>query len=341
MNYKQPFVYCGVCHTDYSSNDKVTYHLTSCAHILCSDHLDIYKSQNYINSNQITCPICKNENISTLIINDNLPKDLKTYFKPFPMQLEILFANSQFQYIGLIEKIQYQKDLIDKLNNKNIKLKDLLIQAKNEIISMDNLKYTNQLLLNENINLKNELNKRNGVPKTVPIPITREEVAPQQLMDHQSFVQKIQKFSSMKKLGELNNNTTNTNTNESDTQNPKAESTSLKSYMEKSLSSNNTSYDNSRYLINDQNQKLNKSLQRFNPVTKRSSNCRSLSLRPPTISSKIKIDRILNTGGGGGGGGSLSSIGTSRRGIVISGGNNNSRNRIPSASNLSSPFFKK
>ncbi len=365
---------------------------------------------------KINCPVCKNEDVSILEINDSLPSDLKSYFKPFPNQIEIFFANAQFQFVGMLERLEFQHTLISKANMKNTKLRDLLQQAKKEISLMEELKYTNNLLKQENSRLTKEISdikrslqssqvtKQQQRPDTVDLTIDstvdssvygqpRKEISLQNLVqsqqsnkrknienghghNHESFVEKIQKFSSMKRLP--------TNI----TVVPQEESTSIKSFMKRSMSSSDSIKQPQMILSNLQSNDIgnlhsdvnfnpnsnssssamaarnfslspitsknassssNSLKSRFNPTVRSVNTGRSLSLRPPTIQSGVKIGRSISTSNGP----ARNSILTIKRGVITASSNNQNAtdstrtkldgpgNIVSSASLSGSHFFRR
>ncbi|GMG31036.1 unnamed protein product [Ambrosiozyma monospora] len=181
------------------------------------------------------CPVCSTTGISILEINDGLPADLKSYFKPFPSQLETFFANAQFQYVGMVEKLEFKEQVVRKLNYKISKLKELLLQAKDEINLMNEIRLENENLRKTNSQLRQQI-RRMGSSNRERRPVTIDltdlsgdsngsDISQSSLPhhsssvsstsssrdfnnkrqnlksgDYQSFVAKIQKFSTLKKL---------------------------------------------------------------------------------------------------------------------------------------------
>lgn len=127
--FNQPFVYCGICHRQSSREDPL--HLTSCAHILCSEHL-----------NTAACPICKNKDVMAvrLVENKQLPQDIRDLFQPMSTLLENLYIVSQFQSSGLINQCHYYQEHCIKLREKCARQRQLLYQAKHELDSVARLK---------------------------------------------------------------------------------------------------------------------------------------------------------------------------------------------------------
>ncbi|GME75157.1 unnamed protein product [Ambrosiozyma monospora] len=181
------------------------------------------------------CPVCSTAGISILEINDSLPADLKSYFKPFPSQLETFFANAQFQYVGMVEKLEFKEQVVNKLNYKIGKLKELLLQAKDEINLMNEIRLENENLRKTNYQLRQQIRKMgssNRERRPVTIDLTNlsgdsngSDISHNSLSrhpssvsstssgrdfnnkrqnpksgDYHSFVAKIQKFSTLKKL---------------------------------------------------------------------------------------------------------------------------------------------
>lgn len=127
--FNQPFVYCGVCHRNSTKEDPL--YLTSCAHTLCSQHL-----------NNRTCPICATSDtlVIKLVENKQLPDDIKILFQPIPNVLENLYNVSQFQITGLVNQCQYYQEHCMKLREKCARQRQLLFQAKQELDSVAKLK---------------------------------------------------------------------------------------------------------------------------------------------------------------------------------------------------------
>jgi hypothetical protein len=69
--------------------------------------------------------------------------------------VEQLFAVAQFQYVGMMERIQYQESTIGKLLQKMNKQKQLLLLAKEKISEVEGLGLKVQQLQQENNNLRN------------------------------------------------------------------------------------------------------------------------------------------------------------------------------------------
>lgn len=85
--FEQPFVYCGVCHRRTSHGDPLR--LTSCAHILCSQHSPLTSK---------VCPICRSSDISiiNLVESKQLPTDIRIFLSHCPhfWSRYIMFPNS-------------------------------------------------------------------------------------------------------------------------------------------------------------------------------------------------------------------------------------------------------
>ncbi|KAH3669178.1 hypothetical protein WICMUC_005017 [Wickerhamomyces mucosus] len=61
-----------------------------------------------------------------------------------------MFASAQFQYTGLLERMNYQKQIILKLNEKVNKQKNLLILAKEKVLKVEELENRIKILEREN-----------------------------------------------------------------------------------------------------------------------------------------------------------------------------------------------
>ncbi|ODV95948.1 hypothetical protein PACTADRAFT_2251 [Pachysolen tannophilus NRRL Y-2460] len=238
MDLVQPFIYCGVCHKDGTYNDgdgkADPFWLTSCAHILCREHVGgkMLRPAD-LERLRIRCPVCQTQEVSVVRLSNNLPGDLKPYFKPFPSQIEALFAAAQFQYCGMAELISHQKKFIDKLFNKIDKQKQLLYAAKAEVsqvedlkIKMTNLEKANLMLNKELQNIKlgyqNERQGGNSQFSSSIASITNRKITPSRPetvdlthfddeneqdnsdnnnpKNHETFIRKIQQSSTLKKI---------------------------------------------------------------------------------------------------------------------------------------------
>lgn len=127
--FDQPFVHCGVCHRGSSPEDPL--YLTSCAHTLCSQHM-----------NAKFCPICQINDILVIKLTETkqLPDEIKMLFQPIPSLLENLHNVSQFQITGMVNQCHYYQDVCEKLKEKCSRQRQLLYQAKQELDSVAQLK---------------------------------------------------------------------------------------------------------------------------------------------------------------------------------------------------------
>ncbi len=76
-----------------------------------------------------------------------LPSEIQPFFTPFPAQIEQFFATAQFQYCALVDKINNQSQLIDRLVQKINKQKSLLLLAKEKVAQIDAMeKYEDTVL---------------------------------------------------------------------------------------------------------------------------------------------------------------------------------------------------
>lgn len=127
--FNQPFVYCAVCHRQSTTEDPL--HLTSCAHTLCSEHL-----------NRSVCPVCQSREVMVirLVENKQLPQDIRDLFQPVSVLLDNLYNASQFQYTGLVNQCRYYQEHCIKLREKCARQRQLLCQAKQELDSVAKLK---------------------------------------------------------------------------------------------------------------------------------------------------------------------------------------------------------
>lgn len=127
--FNQPFVYCNLCHRPSTKENPLN--LTSCAHTLCSQHL-----------NQSTCPVCGTGDILAikLVEAKELPQEIKSLFLPTPAVLENLYNASQFQMTGLTNQCQYFQEQCIKLREKCARQRQLLYQAKEELDAVTGLR---------------------------------------------------------------------------------------------------------------------------------------------------------------------------------------------------------
>lgn len=127
--FDQLFVHCGICHK-YSSQEDPLY-LTSCAHTLCSQHINFK-----------ICPICHISDILVIKLTDSkqLPDEIKMLFQPIPSLLENIHNVSQFQITGMVNQCHYYQSVCERLKEKCARQKQLLFQAKQELDSAAHLK---------------------------------------------------------------------------------------------------------------------------------------------------------------------------------------------------------
>ncbi len=74
MDLSQPYIFCQICfqQPDYEGNGgNDGFWLTSCAHILCSNHVNVVNS-NDIAIMKITCPVCNVDEVSVIGLNSNV-----------------------------------------------------------------------------------------------------------------------------------------------------------------------------------------------------------------------------------------------------------------------------
>ncbi|CAI4047042.1 hypothetical protein SKDZ_12G4200 [Saccharomyces kudriavzevii ZP591] len=211
--FEQPFVYCGVCHRRTSHGDPLR--LTSCAHILCSQHSPLTSK---------VCPICHSSDISIikLVESKQLPTDIRIFFEPLPPLLESLYNVSQFQLKGLSNQCQYYQNHCLKLREKCARQQQLLYQAKVELDSMAGLKKRIQeletVLKHSNvpsISLGLMSTKTNHQIHYQPPPTVDLTVDDNSLEEFEakSFIKKLKKNSSLRNSSKNNNGTTTASAN--------------------------------------------------------------------------------------------------------------------------------
>ncbi|CAI5010671.1 ANL_collapsed_G0039050.mRNA.1.CDS.1 [Saccharomyces cerevisiae] len=205
--FEQPFVYCGVCHRRTSHGDPLR--LTSCAHILCSQHSPLTSK---------VCPICRSSDISIINLVDSkqLPTDIRIFFEPLPPLLESLYNVSQFQLNGLSKQCQYYQNHCLKLREKCARQQQLLYQAKIELDSMAILKKRIQELesvLNHNnvssmsvgvLPTRNSHQNHYQPPPTVDLTVDDNSL---EEFEAKSFIKKLKKNSSLRNSSKNNNGT--------------------------------------------------------------------------------------------------------------------------------------
>ncbi|CCE61747.1 hypothetical protein TPHA_0B00750 [Tetrapisispora phaffii CBS 4417] len=154
--FDQWFVYCGVCYRRSSAEDPLL--LTSCAHILCSQHW---------NSSFNSCSICQAVDISVIELAEGrrMPPDIMAFFQPFNQLLETVYNVSQFQTIGLVNQCKHFQEYVIKLQATCSKQRQILYQTKAEIDSIPKLrqkiKFLESELENERMLKSNRGTKRN------------------------------------------------------------------------------------------------------------------------------------------------------------------------------------
>ncbi|KAG0672382.1 hypothetical protein C6P45_003066 [Maudiozyma exigua] len=152
--FEQSFVYCNICHRRHSNGDPLR--LTSCAHILCSMHVN----------NDNICSVCSTHDISVIKLeaDKNLPTDVTAFFEPLTNLLETVYNVSQFQQQALVNQIQYYQTHCVKLREKVARQQQLLYKAKQELDGVTQLKNhvanLEMQLRQANVNRKNSNNYR-------------------------------------------------------------------------------------------------------------------------------------------------------------------------------------
>lgn len=205
--FEQPFVYCGVCHTRTSHGDPLR--LTSCAHILCSQHSPVTSK---------VCPICNSNDISIIKLMESkqLPTDIRIFFEPLPQLLESLYNVSQFQLKGLSNQCQYYQNHCLKLREKCARQQQLLYQAKIELDSMAILKKRIQeleaVLKHSNISsmsvgvLPTNISHQNHYQPPPTVDLTVDDNSLEEF-EAKSFIKKLKKNSSLRNSSKNNNGT--------------------------------------------------------------------------------------------------------------------------------------
>ncbi|CCF56027.1 hypothetical protein KAFR_0A05920 [Kazachstania africana CBS 2517] len=196
--FSQEFVFCNVCHIRYSKEDPLN--LTSCAHILCKQHISPDKK----------CPVCQTEDISIIKLleskHQQLPTDVKLFFEPIPNLMENIYNVANFQVRGLLSQLQYYQNHCVKLREKVARQQQLLYKAKQELDAVASLKERNRQLESllrggnnffSNIT-PNSVSSFKEPPHTVDLTLDVEE--PQQL-----FVDKLKKTTSFRKNSNSHN----------------------------------------------------------------------------------------------------------------------------------------
>lgn len=149
----------------------------------------------YIDIGLIRCQACGHDNVTTVKLDQRVPLDVRPFLTPFPKQIEQFFAVAQFQYVGMLERIQFQDNLINKLVSKMNKQKQLLSLAKEKISQVESLELKIKQLEIENNNLR-----KDNRPST--IDLTMNESFENNLP--KSFINQIKHNSTQKLLNKRN-----------------------------------------------------------------------------------------------------------------------------------------
>ena len=201
--FNQTFVYCGVCHRRSTLGDPLS--LTSCAHILCSQHVLPSK----------VCPICQTNDISIILLTDSkpLPNDVRIFFEPMPQVLEQLYNVSQFQMNGWINQCKYYQSHCVKLREKCARQQQLLYQAKQELDAIttykNKIKELENIIKRQNItrlefqqssrslSTSSSLMGKHPPPPTVDLTLDDDEEHSLEAIEEASFLNKLKKTSSL------------------------------------------------------------------------------------------------------------------------------------------------
>ncbi|CCH46144.1 Cortactin-binding protein [Wickerhamomyces ciferrii] len=157
---------------------------------------------------KIRCPVCNHDYVSLAKIDGRLPGEVQQFFTPFPTQIEQMFAASHFQYCALVEKINSQSNLVDRLVQKINKQKSLLLLAKEKVGQVDEMENKIKQLERENHMLKstslNRSTRESPRPETIDLTandsIDRLPGMDQRNVVTRSFVNQIKQSSTQRSL---------------------------------------------------------------------------------------------------------------------------------------------
>ena len=118
----EEYLYCGIC---YKNIRDTTLYLTSCAHVICEEHVE----RDYCNK-------CKNRGVSIIKIEKDLnliEDNIRDIIEPSYEKLSNLQLGNKFQFEQMKGLIDYYKNNVKNLREKNNRLKELLRKSRNEL----------------------------------------------------------------------------------------------------------------------------------------------------------------------------------------------------------------
>lgn len=118
----EEYLYCGIC---YKNIRDTTLYLTSCAHVICEEHVE----RDYCNK-------CKNRGVSIIKIEKDLnliEDNIRDIIEPSYEKLSNLQFGNKFQFEQMKGLIDYYKNNAKVLREKNNRLKELLRKSRNEL----------------------------------------------------------------------------------------------------------------------------------------------------------------------------------------------------------------
>ena len=118
----EEYLYCGIC---YKNIRDTTLYLTSCAHVICEEHVE----RDYCNK-------CKNRGVSIIKIEKDLnliEDNIRDIIEPSYEKLSNLQFGNKFQFEQMKGLIDYYKNNVKNLREKNNRLKELLRKSRNEL----------------------------------------------------------------------------------------------------------------------------------------------------------------------------------------------------------------
>lgn len=138
------------------------------------------------------CPVCGSTDITTVLIDDSIPSELKRFFTPITQQIDEFNSSCKFQFITLVEKINHLKHVNGKLKEKVSKQKDFLYAAKEEITHLNKYKSQVEDLKQEVESLKQKMKEYNR-PETFELSIDDEIEYGRNKEKDESFIQPVPK----------------------------------------------------------------------------------------------------------------------------------------------------
>ncbi|KAA8899515.1 hypothetical protein FN846DRAFT_173080 [Sphaerosporella brunnea] len=164
--------YCRICFRGLATEtprdpDQPAFYVTSCGHLVCSEHVFPNGAPPDAMTRTHTCPYCETSGASFAGLlggRAKPPAGLKDYFTPPKELLETFGGAFKFQVDHLIHSAAHYKSIADKLASKLENQKDVLLRVKDELLEARELKKENPALKaqiarlqKENDNLRTQL----------------------------------------------------------------------------------------------------------------------------------------------------------------------------------------